>query len=121
MLSRSEKHCQGNSSETAQSRGWEAGARRAGGQPARGRGAASRESPVRLDGAQDRGGQCVYNIYLHLIYRTSIYRYKRNQQNCRETIPTLLWLLLRMSEVEQLGWAWLRSGPAECLGASQGK
>lgn len=63
----------------------------------------------------------MYNIYLHLIYRTSIYRYKWNQQNCCETIQTLLWPLLRMSEVEQQGWAWLWSGPAEYLGVSQGK
>lgn len=42
------------------------------------------------NGVQNRGSKFVCNIYLNLIYRIGIYRYKRNQQNCCKTIQTLL-------------------------------
>lgn len=57
------------------------------------------------DDLQNRGSRFVYNIYLHLIYRTCIYRYNWNHSKTAvKPFRPSQWPLLRMSMVEQQGW-----------------
>lgn len=56
------------------------------------------------DGVQNRGSKFVYSVYLHLIYRIGIYRYKRNHSRTAVNHSDPLRGHLGTPLGEQQGW-----------------